>query len=637
MNSDSSSKAKPYVNPEKGKGAATKTEPAVAVARTESEKAPVFREVVESFAVALVLALLFRAFVAEAFVIPTGSMAPTLMGAHKDVRCPECGFDYQCGASSEFDELQKHNGVIVRETVCPLCRHQQELDLENNANHRTFAGDKILVSRFAYFWNQPKRWDVFVFKNPSQARQNYIKRLTGTPSEKLEIRHGNVYVKPLESQDAPTIARKPPRVIGAMLQPLYDSQHLSKSLVKAGLPSSFQPFPAKAEVGWKVEQAAGKWQAECDALQAKDSPVWLRYFHRVVDRRIWKEVLRDGKLPKEWDPYDVRLITDFTHYNAAVTERSDRMYSASEDPCFENDGWNWVADLAAEYDIEVQSSAGNLVLDCVECGVHHQCSIDVATGVATFRQYRDGKLMQGFVKEGSFVSEATAQTSLRGAGSYRLRMANIDDQLHLWVNGRSQTFEPSGAYDTTQLLPASEEFPHWGPSDPLDGAPVGIGIRELKAKVTRTRVWRDIYYIATYGNGNITDYNNLNNVIPRNLNEEPAVNDYLARIHPERKFDRFPKDEEKFSLWRDTVYSSPQLWSSSRLLKDRRTVQFELLEHQYFPMGDNSLQSFDARAWRVPHVPERLILGKAVLVLWPHYWNRPIPFVPNVARMGLIR
>ena len=43
------------------------------------------RETVESIALAVILAFLFRAFVAEAFVIPTGSMAPTLMGQHKDV------------------------------------------------------------------------------------------------------------------------------------------------------------------------------------------------------------------------------------------------------------------------------------------------------------------------------------------------------------------------------------------------------------------------------------------------------------------------------------------------------------------------------------------------------------------------
>jgi signal peptidase I len=48
------------------------------------------RETIESIAVAVVLAFLFRAFVAEAFVIPTGSMAPTLQGRHMDVVCEKC-------------------------------------------------------------------------------------------------------------------------------------------------------------------------------------------------------------------------------------------------------------------------------------------------------------------------------------------------------------------------------------------------------------------------------------------------------------------------------------------------------------------------------------------------------------------
>ncbi len=62
------------------------------------------RETVESIAVAFVLAFLFRTFEAEAFVIPTGSMAPTLQGRHKDLVCPECGFRYRVSASSEEDE-----------------------------------------------------------------------------------------------------------------------------------------------------------------------------------------------------------------------------------------------------------------------------------------------------------------------------------------------------------------------------------------------------------------------------------------------------------------------------------------------------------------------------------------------------
>ena len=57
------------------------------------------RETVESVVIAFVLAFLFRTFEAEAFVIPTGSMAPTLLGANKDIFCTECGIEYTVGAS----------------------------------------------------------------------------------------------------------------------------------------------------------------------------------------------------------------------------------------------------------------------------------------------------------------------------------------------------------------------------------------------------------------------------------------------------------------------------------------------------------------------------------------------------------
>ena len=40
------------------------------------------KETFESIIIAFILAFVFRAYVVEAFVIPTGSMAPTLLGAH---------------------------------------------------------------------------------------------------------------------------------------------------------------------------------------------------------------------------------------------------------------------------------------------------------------------------------------------------------------------------------------------------------------------------------------------------------------------------------------------------------------------------------------------------------------------------
>src|SRR5712671_121226 len=86
-----------------------------------------WRETVESVAMAVILALLFRGFVAEAFVIPTGSMAPTLMGRHKDVKCPKCGVQYQVSGSDEQRE-DRITGDHVYSTTCPICRYSHWID-----------------------------------------------------------------------------------------------------------------------------------------------------------------------------------------------------------------------------------------------------------------------------------------------------------------------------------------------------------------------------------------------------------------------------------------------------------------------------------------------------------------------------
>jgi hypothetical protein len=51
-----------------------------------------------SIMIAFTMAFVFRGFVVEAFVIPTGSMAPTLMGAHQQVRSSETGQEWPLGA-----------------------------------------------------------------------------------------------------------------------------------------------------------------------------------------------------------------------------------------------------------------------------------------------------------------------------------------------------------------------------------------------------------------------------------------------------------------------------------------------------------------------------------------------------------
>ena len=70
----------------------------------------VTRETIESIVIAFVLALMFRTYVAEAFMIPTGSMANELMGRHKDINCPGCGFRFKVGAT---EEVERDTGRLI--------------------------------------------------------------------------------------------------------------------------------------------------------------------------------------------------------------------------------------------------------------------------------------------------------------------------------------------------------------------------------------------------------------------------------------------------------------------------------------------------------------------------------------------
>ncbi len=93
------------------------------------------REGLETLIWALVLALILRTFVVQAFWIPSESMVPTLL-----------------------------------------------------------VGDRVLVCKFWYRLREPQRGDVFVFKNPQNPKEDYVKRLIAVPGDVVEMRRGVVYI-----------------------------------------------------------------------------------------------------------------------------------------------------------------------------------------------------------------------------------------------------------------------------------------------------------------------------------------------------------------------------------------------------------------------------------------------------------
>lgn len=227
---------------------------------TSKDRAAEVANTFEWLITAFILAFVFRAFVMEAFRIPTGSMADTLMGAHFRLRCRQCGYEYDYGfmPARYFDSkgrrLQEDTvpsgDVRLAITRCPNCgRYPSTLvcrrghsfntlslmkelggeipsrcpppcnsELMNSETMPVANGDRILVLKCIYQFIEPKRWDVIVFKNPTEPTINYIKRLIGLPGEKLQIIDGDIYIND-------KIARKPAKIQNELWMPVYNNDY----------------------------------------------------------------------------------------------------------------------------------------------------------------------------------------------------------------------------------------------------------------------------------------------------------------------------------------------------------------------------------------------------------------------------
>ncbi len=195
-------------------------------------------ETVESFAIAIVVALAIRHFFIEPFKIPTGSMEPTLHG-------------------SVYEPAPR-------------------------------IGDFIMVSKFAYgpkipftsrrLWNtKPKRWDIVVFSTrgintddgrpaASDPARNFVKRIVGLPGETLEIREGWLYVNG-EKVEMPKdveqrlINNKRPGLARYLDAPYEPAPERTHGYLKYHYPINLfglRPFPPNPELTERV--AIGPWK-----------------------------------------------------------------------------------------------------------------------------------------------------------------------------------------------------------------------------------------------------------------------------------------------------------------------------------------------------------------------------------------
>jgi len=89
----------------------------------------------KELAVVIIVVLLIRAFLVQAYNIPSGSMKPTLL-----------------------------------------------------------VGDFILVNKLVYKLSEPQRGDIVVFKWPVNPNIDFIKRIIGMPGDTIEVRGEKVFI-----------------------------------------------------------------------------------------------------------------------------------------------------------------------------------------------------------------------------------------------------------------------------------------------------------------------------------------------------------------------------------------------------------------------------------------------------------
>ncbi|NOY29575.1 MAG: signal peptidase I [Planctomycetes bacterium] len=629
------------------------SEPAAAEPGALGGNLHAFREVIESIVIAFVLAFLFRTFEAEAFVIPTGSMSPSLMGQHKDVDCSECGYRFRTSASSEGDGRQRmiarqrnhqggnlrrgdFSGLDVLAGMCPMCRQTmvfrtdlpegvpEYIRLEGVEQETSYPGDRILVNKYCYLYQDPERWDVVVFKFPGNGEMNYIKRLVGLPGEELQIYQGDIFARPLGENVEFEIQRKPPGKQRLMLQPVHDTDYESATLYNAGWPLRWA-----STSGWQVDATAVDQTVEQEyTIQPDDSEsiAWLRYRHTLPSNYDWAVARKfsktgeHGTTQEKWlREIRPQLIRDFNAYNAQLERR--QVWGDGWKLPEKSYGMHWVGDLAVQCEVEIEKPQGELHLDLVEAGRHFSCQIDLESGQATL------------AIEGLESFAPTAKTSIRGPGEYDLLFANVDDQLLLWIDDElvdfgDTTYRPEQIFaDRADMIPRTNEDDSED-DDPGDLAPAGVGARDASLTVHRLRIMRDIYYVATSWRDayNQADYAPLGHAV------ELADGTRLPALQSVKQ-----------------LFVDSSAWP--RLL-ERQQRNFEVKEDQFFMMGDNSPASLDCRLWLSnqsssgvpggPYLDRRLLTGKAVCVFWPHSWGgipglKPLPGFPGFGDMRIVR
>jgi signal peptidase I len=564
----------------------------------KTEKPRSGRESIESFVVVFV-AFLVWSLEAEGFVIPTGSMATTLLGRHKEITCPQCGIVYTVNADREVESSGNglSTGVRVETGTCANCRFETKVGEEPS-----FSGDRVYVMKQGasvpflggVARGAIKRWDVTVFKLPEEPEVRYIKRVVGMPNEVVRIEGGDLWDRPIDSLDFPQRLRRTLDHQQAMQTIVYDDEHRAAALRGDPRWLRWKPTPVN---GWS-ERATGRFAAAMNA----DSWIELRYHNIVPSPEDWRAIQSKLRLPEQ---PRATLITDFSSYNTDVLPPDRLSPRRAARPWFQP---HWVGDLTLSLRLTVQEASGGVRLELIEGGTSNRCEIDLATGRATL--LRDGRALG-----------QPAPTEINRPGTYQLSFANVDDRLTLWVD-RKLPFGDGLEYESARRTAVASA---------ADLEPARVGALRAAVQVDGLVLKRDVYYTLEPAE---CDYLNFDGAAQT---DSTAFFDLLSDPSRFSTLEHHPARDYVLGPGRYLMLGDNSPWSRDA----RAWGQSDRFDPEYPQLGwDRSGRS----SWEVP---ESLLIGKAFCVYWPHakpVWPRisvgadlRLPILPYIERMRFIR
>ena len=263
------------------------------------------RETIESFAVAFILAFLFRTLRgrglrdshrldgADADGAAQGSALPRVrlsLSGRRQQRSRGNGRSSAAGSAA----VRTSSRSLVR---CAATRPTSIPAPPPGASIRPMAAIEFWSASSPTNSASPQRWDVFVFKYPGEAQTNYIKRLVGLPNETVRLWHGDLYIKAdgrrRVSHRTPAAREAaghgPDRVRQRLRGRRDDAEGLAAAL--AALARGRADGPRRLD-------ERRRQPLVCRSTARPATPQWLRYRHFVPSIDDWALLAKTARCPK---------------------------------------------------------------------------------------------------------------------------------------------------------------------------------------------------------------------------------------------------------------------------------------------------------------------------------------------------